>query len=196
MGDYIELPVMQEVFYELLPGVIMKQKKSEYEIQIADPVYNIVYDKPPVLFIDGVVVHEPSAIVGLEPDRIEKIDVIKDRYVIGDYLFCGLVNVITKASDYSDVNLPDYAVRLQYKAIEPVNAFLSPDYSSEEGIQSHIPDFRNTLYWNPSVRRDKDGKYMVEFWSSDLIGDYEINIQGITYEGKTVSLRQIMTIKH
>lgn len=196
MDDYIELPVMQEVFYELLPGVIMKQKKSEYEIQIADPVYNIVYDKPPVLFIDGVVVHEPSVIVGLDPDRVEKIDVIKDRYVIGDYLFCGLVNVITKDGDYSDVNLPDYAVRLQYRAIEPVNAFLSPDYSSEERIQSRIPDFRNTLYWNPSVQRDKDGKYMVEFWASDLIGDYEINIQGITNEGKTVSLRQIMIITH
>lgn len=196
MNDYIELPVMQEVFYELLPGVIMKQKKSEYEIQIADPVYNIVYDKRPVLFIDGVVVHEPSVIVGLDPDRVEKIDVIKDRYVIGDYLFCGIVNVITKASDYSDVNLPDYAVRLSYRAVEPVKAFSSPDYSTEKRIQNRIPDFRNTLYWNPSVQRDKDGKYMVEFWSSDLIGDYEINIQGITDEGKTVSLRQIMTIKH
>jgi len=194
MDDYIELPVMQEVFYELLPGVIMKQKKSEYEIQIADPVYNIVYDKPPVLFIDGVVVHEPSVIVGLDPDRVEKIDVIKDRYVIGDYLFCGLVNVITKDGDYSGVNLPDYAVRLQYRAIEPVKAFSSPAYSSEESMQSRIPDFRNTLYWNPSVQRDKEGKYMVEFWSSDLVGDYEINIKGITGEGKTFSFRKIMTI--
>ncbi len=194
MKDYIELPVMQEVFYELLPGVIMKQKKSEYEIQVADPVYNIVYDKPPVLFVDGVVVHEPSVIVGLNPDRVEKIDVIKDRYVIGDYLFCGLVNVITKAGDYSDINLPDYAVRLSYRAIEPVDVFLSPDYSSEEMMKSRIPDFRNTLYWNPSVQRDIDGNYMMEFWSSDLPGDYEIIIQGINDEGKTVSLKKIITI--
>ena len=194
MKDYIELPVMQEAFYELLPGVIMKQKKSEYEIQVADPVYNIVYDKPPVLFVDGVVVHEPSVIVGLNPDRVEKIDVIKDRYVIGDYLFCGLVNVITKAGDYSDINLPDYAVRLSYRAIEPVDVFLSPDYSSEEMMKSRIPDFRNTLYWNPSVQRDIDGNYMMEFWSSDLPGDYEIIIQGINDEGKTVSLKKIITI--
>jgi len=141
-----------------------------------------------------VVVHEPSVIVGLDPDRVEKIDVIKDRYVIGDYLFCGLVNVITKVGDYSGVNLPDYAVRLQYRAIEPVKAFSSPAYSSEESMQSRIPDFRNTLYWNPSVQRDKEGKYMVEFWSSDLVGDYEINIKGITGEGKTFSFRKIMTI--
>ena len=194
MKDYIELPVMQEVFYELLPGVIMKQKKSEYEIQIADPVYNIVYDKPPVLFIDGVVVHEPSVIVGLNPDRVEKIDVIKDRYVIGDYLFYGMVNVITKAGDYSDVNLPGYAVRLPYRAIESVNAFISPAYSSEERMESRIPDFRNTLFWNPSVQQDLDGNYMVDFWSSDLPGDYEINIQGITDKGKTVSFRKSITI--
>jgi hypothetical protein len=141
-----------------------------------------------------VVVHEPSVIVGLNPDRVEKIDVIKDRYVIGDYLFYGLVNVITKAGDYSDVNLPGYAVRLPYRAIESVNAFISPAYSSEERMESRIPDFRNTLFWNPSVQQDLDGNYMVDFWSSDLPGDYEINIQGITDKGKTVSFRKSITI--
>jgi hypothetical protein len=58
-----------------------------------------------------------------------------------------------------------------------------------------IPDFRNTLYWNPSVKPDKEGKVSVEFWTSDITSVYEINIQGITKDGKTISLRKKIKVK-
>jgi len=54
--------------------------------------------------------------------------------------------------------LPDYAIRLPYRAIDPVPKFISPDYSTTALKKSRIPDFRNTLYWNPSVKTDKEGK--------------------------------------
>jgi len=54
MKDYIALPVMQEVFFELLAGVFMKNRRSVYEITINDPDYNKPYDAPPGLFVDGV----------------------------------------------------------------------------------------------------------------------------------------------
>lgn len=58
-----------------------------------------------------------------------------------------------------------------------------------------IPDFRNTLYWNPSVKPDKDGRIGIEFWTSDFTTDYEINIQGITSEGKAFSIKKIIRVK-
>lgn len=195
MDDYIKLPVMQEVFFELIPGVFMKKKRTGYEITIADPVENKIYDKPPILFIDGVVVKDPDIIANLDPEIVEKIDAIKSRYIIGDYLFFGLVNVITRAGDFRNVTLPDYAVRLPYRVTEPVNSFSSPDYSLQEKKQSRIPDFRNTLYWNPSLKPGKDGKAGAEFWTSDFRSDYEINIQGITADGKMVSARKIIKVQ-
>lgn len=195
MDDYIKLPVMQEVFFELIPGVFLRKKKAEYEITISDPVENRVYDKPPILFIDGVVVKDPDVIANLDPELVEKIDAIKSRYFVGEYLFYGLVNVITRAGDFSSVTLPDYAVRLPYRVTEPVKSFSSPDYSSQERRESHIPDFRNTLYWNPSVKPDNEGKAGVEFWTSDFRSDYEINVQGITGDGKPVSFREIIKVQ-
>jgi hypothetical protein len=62
-------------------------------------------------------------------------------------------------------------------------------------LESRIPDYRNTLYWNPSVKPDKDGKAIIEFWSSDNKSDYIINIQGITEEGRTFSLQKIIKVK-
>ncbi len=195
MDDYIKLPVMQEVFFELIPGVFLKNRKSIYDFSIADPVDNKIYEKPPVLMIDGVVIDDPSIIANLDPEFVEKIDAVKAKYFVGDYLFYGLVNVITRAGNYSSVNLPDYAVRMPYRVIEPVNSFISPDYSTEEKKLSRIPDFRNTLYWNSSITPDKNGIVKVEFWASDYTSDYKIDIQGITSEGKNISYMKIIEIK-
>ncbi|MCA1741553.1 MAG: hypothetical protein LC630_03590, partial [Bacteroidales bacterium] len=178
LNDFIRLPVMQEVFYELVPGVTLREKRSGYEITVADPYYDVVYEQPPITFIDGVVVSDPAVIAGLDPDHVERIDVIRDRYVVGDYLFFGLVNVITYDGDFSRVSLPGHAVRLPYRVADPVRKFFSPDYSTAERRRDRTPDFRNTLYWEPSVTPTGDGKYQVEFWSSDVAGDYEITLQG------------------
>ena len=194
MADYIKLPVMQEVFFELMPGVSLKHKKSGYEISIADPVDNKTYDVAPVLMIDGVIINDPSIIANLDPEIVEKIDAVKEKYFVGDYLFYGMVNIITKSGDFSCATLPGYAVRLHSRAIDPVASFVSPDYSSAEMKNSRIPDFRNTLYWNPSVKPDKDGKARIEFWTSDIASDYEINIQGITSEGKSFILRKSLRL--
>jgi hypothetical protein len=195
MDDYIQLPVMPEVFFELTPGVFLKNKKFDYTLSIADPVDNKIYEKPPILFIDGVVINDPGIIASLDPEIVEKIDVVKSLYLVGDYMFFGLVNVITRAGDYSSVALPDYAVRFKYRVIDPVMTFLPPDYSETELKNSRIPDFRNTLYWNPSVTPDKEGKARIEFWTSDVPGDYEINMQGISSTGNQVSITKIIKVK-
>ena len=194
MKDYIALPVMQEVFFELLAGVSLKSKKSGYEITISDPENNNKpYDASPGLFIDGVTIKDAGVIAGLDPELVEKIDVIKEKYSVGDYLFYGIVNIITKSGDFNNVNLPDYAIRLPYRVIDPVYSFVSPDYSSAERKKSRIPDFRNTLYWNPSVKPDKKGKASIEFWTSDFSSDFEVNIQGITSQGGKVEPARVET---
>jgi hypothetical protein len=195
MKDYIALPVMQEVFFELLTGVLLKSEKSGHEITISDPVEHKIYDRLPGMFIDGVMVKNASVIAGLDPELVEEIDVVRDRYFIDDYLFYGIINIITKAGDFSNVTLPDDAIRLPYRVVDPIATFVSPDYSSEENERSRIPDFRNTLYWNPSVKPDKERKARIEFWASDYVSDYEINIQGITPEGKPYCLRKIIKVK-
>jgi hypothetical protein len=195
MDDYIKLPVMDEVFYELLPGVSMKTRKSKTEISFIGSNEYLTYSKPPALFIDGVVINDAGIIAGLDPEVVEEIDVIKERYIVGDYIFYGLVNVITRSGDFSNATLPDYATRLRYRVFDPLLSFNSPDYSVAQNTPDKLPDFRNTLYWNPSLKPAQDGKVSVEFWSSDLPGDYEVTIQGFSGDGKAVSMKRIITIR-
>ncbi len=195
MADYIKLPVMQEVFFELTPGVYLKAKKSVYEMSIADPVENRIFSVPPVLFVDGVVVRDAGVIANINPEIVERIDMVKVRYLVGDYLFYGLVNVITSRGDFSAVELPLYAVRLSYRAVDPVGSFVPPAYETQQMKESRVPDLRNTLYWNPEVLADKDGKAVVEFWSSDYISDYVIRIEGVAPDGKPYSVSKNIRVE-
>ena len=194
LADYISLPVMSEIFFELLPGVSMKQKKLKYEISMTEHIGDELVVSYPTLMIDGVKINDGSLIANLDPETVEKIDVMKGKYLVGKYIFPGIINVITKTGDFSGVALPDYMIRMPYRVIDPVASFVSPDYSSPDMKESRIPDYRNTLYWNPSVKPE-NGKASVEFWSSDNMANYLVNIEGITRDGKPVSVKKVIRVR-
>jgi hypothetical protein len=195
MADYITLDEMKEIFFELLPHVALKKKESDYEISITDRVYDSWYQLLPDMFLDGVRINDPSIIADLDPGIVETIDVVKEEYIVGKYSFPGIINVTTKSADFTTIPLPDYMIRIPYRVIDPLQAFASPAYSSTDLKDSTVPDFRNTLYWNPSVKPGNDGKVRVEFWSSDVVSDYVIHLQGITPGGKLISATKSFTVK-
>ena len=60
-----------------------------------------------------------------------------------------------------------------------VKEFYSPDYS----ILTPEPDYRRTLYWNPSVVPDKDGKAAIRFYNISTRSKYNISAETITQDG-------------
>jgi hypothetical protein len=194
MSDYVSLPAMQEVFFELIPGASIKTKKSKYGIFIQDPLSRIFYDNPPALIVDGVIVDDPVAIINLDPEFVEKIDVVKGEYIVGDVIFSGIVSVITKAGDFSNIALPANAIRIRDNRYDFVRRYISPDYSSAINKADRIPDFRNTLYWNHNLKPDSQGKIIVDIITSDFVSAYEINFQGAG-GGKLFSGRKTIRVE-
>jgi hypothetical protein len=194
MADYIKLPTMQEVFFELLPGVSMKSENAGYRITIAGITGNWL-NEDPLLLIDGVVIRDPATVYNLDPQLVEKIDVVKSRYIIGDYMFYGLVNIITIKGTLDNIRLPEEAVRMRYRDYEPDQRFSYPDYSLSQSLQSHLPDFRNTLYWNSQVLFGSERKSILSFFASDFISDYDIIVTGVSKNGNFISQKKSMNIR-
>ena len=147
------------------------------------------------MLIDGVVIRDPALIDNLDPQSVEKIDVIKSRYILGDYTFYGLINVITTKGTLENIRLPEEAVRMRYRDYEPEHKFSYPDYSLSESLQSHVPDFRNTLYWNTFPLSASGKKVSLDFFASDFISDYDIIVQGVTRNGRFISQRKSIKIQ-
>jgi hypothetical protein len=195
LDDYISLPVMQEVFFELVPGVLLRSIKSGYDVKIINPLTGNYYAEPPLVMIDGVIINDLNVLGDLNPEKVEKIEVVKTPYLIGNLVLHGIVNVITRSGDFSNITLPDYTVVLPYRVIDNYDSFIAPEYSDKRKNQERIPDLRNTLYWNPSVKTDSRGEVETGFWTSDLPGAYNINIRGITATGEKISLTKSFVVR-
>jgi hypothetical protein len=194
MSDYISLPVMQEVFFELIPGVIVKMNKSKYSILVRDPFTGHISENPPLLLVDGVIIDNPSIIMNLDPELVAEIDIIKSKYIIGDVVFNGIISVITKAGDFSNLSLPTNSTRVREKSFDFARKYKSPDYSSVFDKTDRVPDLRNTLYWNPNLKPGSKGKINVDAFTSDFATDYEINLQGAS-GGNLFSIKKTIRVE-
>jgi hypothetical protein len=45
------------------------------------------------------------------------------------------------------------------------------------------PDFRSTLYWEPNITTDQNGKAKVSFYTSDIKEKYTVKIAGVDVNG-------------
>ena len=57
--------------------------------------------------------------------------------------------------------------------------FYSPDYS----LLPKDEDYRRTLYWNPNVKTDGDGKATVEFYNNSSCRNIDISAETLTKSG-------------
>ena len=70
-----------------------------------------------------------------------------------------------------------------YGINEPVG-FYSPDYSTQK--PQTPTDYRRTLYWNPNVRTDSDGRLRLSFFNNSKETRIKVSVAGITADGKLV----------
>ena len=57
-------------------------------------------------------------------------------------------------------------------------------YSPNHSTPSSSPDYRRTLYWNPSVVSDEDGKAKIQFYNNSRCTNFSISAETITTQGQ------------
>lgn len=150
-----------------------------------------ISNKTPLFVVDGVPVENFKTIIN--PDDINSITVLKDAAATSIYGSQGANGVvvinsfknrishikldITPKSYYAVMNIPqDSLVRYSYS-----RDFYYPVYESTNTSYRH--DYRESIYWNPIVETDKNGKAKVEFYNSDANTAFRIMTEGISSSG-------------
>jgi hypothetical protein len=77
---------------------------------------------------------------------------------------------------------PPVATNIALKGISKPNQFYVQDYDKEP---SYEPELGTTVYWNPNVTTNKEGKASFSFFTSDVTGDFIIMAQGV--EARTIT---------
>lgn len=187
VDDYIKLPNLREVIYEVVPYVNIKLHKKKYLIQLAgESLYPSEY--PTLILIDGIPIYEYQELLSLPPERIDRIEAITAFYIHGNTIFEGIVNIKSVNNDFGGLAMPSSTVlstlslpvKKQYKPIETGRSELKG-----------IPDLDQILKWDIL---EESSNASVGVYLNDNPGRYIISIYGFDINGKWHSGKLIFDI--
>lgn len=179
MKDYLVLPLMEEVFFELVKPVMVLRKDKQVYLKVIDKTTNRTIDEDPFYLVDGVPVRDVQKVMEMSPSELENISILAGRYYLGNLVFGGIVDIRTKKGQ--GIGLEDkYNARIQITGLSgPEKPALMNPPSMQK---SNVPGFSPLLYWNPEALISKEG-IEFEFTTGELRGTFEIIVEGITEEG-------------
>jgi hypothetical protein len=183
LDDYVRFVTMDEVIREYVRDVRLRWQSGKAYFRVRNALFNLYFDDDPLLLIDGVPVLHANKLVALDPLKIEKIDVVTHRYILGPLIADGVVSFRSYDGALAGYELDLNALVIQYNGVQQQREFYSPVYDTQDRLQSKIPDFRNQLFWSPETMTDTAGKTSLSFYSSDLSGQFGMLVQGLTSEG-------------
>jgi uncharacterized protein YfaS (alpha-2-macroglobulin family) len=105
------------------------------------------------------------------------------------------MNWTTYKGDLGGYTLDPHATVVDYEGLQLEREFYAPSYAEGEAPESHLPDFRNVLYWSPTVPVDTKGKGQLSFYTSDIPGKYVVVVEGLTADGSAGSSLMSFEVK-
>jgi hypothetical protein len=193
-ADYTELPNFEEIGDNLLPGLKFRNNEDISTISIYDFENKNIYKNNIGVFVNGVFFNNLNYLASMNSKMIKKISLCSSEILYGTITFSGLLSIITY-----DGKIPgsvfNPAAQLFSNSVEP-NSYYSFSNSNENTSKSsNIPDFRNTLYWNPLLEISGQKATIIEFYVSDLKATYDITINGITKSGRQIFATSKIVVK-
>ena len=184
LSEFIQLTTLREVFKELVPGLTSSGRGENLTLTLANRFPGVIFSSPPLVILDGVPVYDLEKLLDIPSSQIEKVEVLSTRYFIGEIVLEGIINIVSHKGDLSVLEFDRSALRQEYDMLLDSYDFFAPDYSTDSLKTSRIPDYRNTLYWNPAVMTGADGSAAVEFWTSDEAGEYLVITEYVASDGR------------
>jgi len=184
LSDFIQLSTLREVFKEIVPGLTTSGRDENLTLNLANRYPGVIFNAPPLVILDGIPVYDLEKVLDIPSSQIEKVEVLSARYFTGDIILNGIINIVSHKGDLSVLEFDRSVLRQEYDMMLDSYDVAAPDYSTDSLKMSRIPDYRNTLYWNPAVQTGPDGSATVEFWTSDEAGEYCIITECLAADGR------------
>jgi hypothetical protein len=184
LDNFTRFQTMEEVIREYVVSTNVVQKRNRFQLFLTNKPQREFFDDEPLILIDGVPFFDANELFQQDPMKIRRIDLMNREYAIGYQNFNGVINVTTYKGDLDGIRLNTHPVVLDYPGIPEQREFFSPKYETEDQVNSRMPDYRTLLYWSPRILTDKQNKKTVDFYTSDLPGNYAAVIMGLSESGE------------
>lgn len=156
-------------------------------IQNGEPylMRNLSSGQPMSIILDGMNVGS-DFLDNIVPSDVETIEVLKsvgNTAIYGSQGGGGVLIITTKrGGGYSSSSFAPGIMTYAPKGYPQIRQFYSPKYSPTE--PDNRADLRSTVYWQPHLLTNTDGKGQFSFFNTDEAGTYRIVVEGIDMTGR------------
>lgn len=180
VDDFIRLPNMREVIFEVVPSVVVRREDDKWIIRVINTQSSPkVYH--PLIMLDGIPMIEFDQFLDLPPERIRKVEVIRNLYIHGNIIFAGIVNFVSVNGDLAGLDLPAGS---QIISMDMPSSSRNIDVEIIDTEEENIPQLSNLLKLQPFII---SGRGSLNFRLSDNRGEYIILFNGFTGSGRWVT---------
>jgi hypothetical protein len=195
LDDYTRFITMEEVLKEYVAGIKLKKSNNGFYLKLFDVGYQKYFETEPLLLLDGVPVFDVNQLIAFDPLKIKKIDILNEQFFQNKNVINGIISCTTYQGDLAGYTLDANALVLSFEGLQFKREFYQPNYSDSKNANKRLPDFRNVLLWNPSITTDAQGMHRIYFYTSDIIGKYLVEVQGISKNGASGATQFLFEVK-
>nr|WP_121269911.1 hypothetical protein [Pedobacter schmidteae] len=183
LDEYNRFTTVEEVFREYVHTVMVRKHSDGLHLMVLNkgmivPKY---FETDPLVLIDGVPVFNNHIFFAFDPLKLKKGEVIASRYFYNTLKADGIVNLQTYKGDLDGLPLEGNVTVIEYNGLQITKKFYSPDYTLR--VSKRIPDYRTELFWMNGANT----KQPFSFFTSEVVGQYEVKITGENANGDKVS---------
>lgn len=190
LDDFQRFRTFKETIIEIVTELNFKDYKQVPSLYLRDPRYNIIQSPEPCLIlVDGLQIQDINALLNYNTYQIQSISVVDKLYCYGPKIFNGVVSIITKNNDFATTYSDKNILKTTILRPEPAKVYFEPKYESSNAL-NRVPDYRYQLLWKPNIAF-KNSEMAISFYTSDISGDYEIILEGVTEKGNYVHFYKI-----
>lgn len=154
--------------------------------------YNQGVRIPVEIYVDGMPV-EVNYLSSLNINGIESIQVFNNDGLSGINKMTNTLGVLVvnmkqvkktpvSKNQLKELFLPANILTFKPKGYAIERTFYTPKYTGPRSI-TQPENLRTTIYWNPVVNTDQEGKASLEYFNGDGKGTYKVVIEGIDSKG-------------
>ncbi|MDR0796666.1 MAG: hypothetical protein LBE79_11575, partial [Tannerella sp.] len=183
LDDWKRFPTMQEVFTEFITDSRIYRTSEGNRFSMLSE--NLDYSTNILVLLDNIPVANHELMVNYYPLLIKTIDMYFGRYIFGGHRFEGMISFYTYKNDYQGITFGENTQIFNFEGTQPYRFFYFPKYN-DDNVSSPLPDFRHTLLWEPDMQTNGQQTIVIPFTTSDIPGDYQIIVEGISQDGKAL----------
>jgi hypothetical protein len=192
LDEYTRFSRVEDVFREYVRPVGVTKRQGNFHLTVFSESNRYLSDREPLVLVDGLPVFNMNSLFSYDPLKVKSIDVVTGKYFRSGSVFPGIISMTTFRGTTDGELIDENASVLPYEIVQKQRQFYSPAYG--ESYDAHLPDFRSQLYWDPLLVVDSTGNGSIEFYTSDLDGNFIIQVQAISTTGLMGTASQTFTV--